>query len=64
MRQGRERGEGGEREACGPSKFSIPKTSQDKLQLELKSGLRQALLYPSGIQGVHNLMRTLFLFDT
>ena len=29
--------EGGrwERKACGPSKFSIPRTSQDKLQLEL-----------------------------
>ena len=27
-------GVGGVREACGPSKFSIPKTSEDKLQLE------------------------------
>ena len=39
---GREGGEGvvregvrGEREACAPSKLSIPRTSQNKLQVEL-----------------------------
>ena len=28
-------GVGGEREACGPSKFSNPRTSRDKLQLAI-----------------------------
>ena len=32
-------GGGGERQACGPSKFSNPRTSRDKLQLDTKSDL-------------------------
>ena len=34
----------GEREACGPKKFSIPRTSQDKLQDELLLDLLQSRL--------------------